>query len=137
MDVSKGGFPLGEINNDFAAIFIWVCAFLFVYSLAGEIFLLKIVKIMNLTNLQRKKSPQLLDQSKNYLSTLSVNTFHQIKSKMTANNISSIHVSLDVPSTLMSLQLGNLYKLQQHFCMTSPQAVVRRCSVKKLLLKFT
>ena len=37
MDVSKGGFPLGETNNDFAAKFIWVCAFLFVYSLAINI----------------------------------------------------------------------------------------------------
>ena len=59
MDVSKGGFLLGNLNNDFAAKFIWVCAALFAYSLAGEIFLLKIVKIMNLTNLQRKMSPQL------------------------------------------------------------------------------
>ena len=26
--MSKGGFPLGEMNGDFAAIFIWACAFL-------------------------------------------------------------------------------------------------------------
>ena len=44
----KGGLPLGEINGDFAAKFIKTYAFLFVYSLAGEIFLLTIVK-MNLT----------------------------------------------------------------------------------------
>ena len=108
MDVSKGGFLLGNLNNDFAAKFIWVCAALFAYSLAGEIFLLKIVKIMNLTNLQRKMSPQLLDQSKHYLSTLSANIFQQDKSKMAAKNISNIHVSLDVLSTLLSLQLGKL-----------------------------
>ena len=36
-------------NGDFAVKFIWACAFLFVYSLAGEIFLLKIVET-DLTN---------------------------------------------------------------------------------------
>ena len=40
----KGGFPLGEMSGNFTAKFIWACAFLFVYSLAGEIFLSKIVK---------------------------------------------------------------------------------------------
>ena len=61
--VPKGGFPLSEMNGDFAEKFIWACAFLFVCSLSGEIFLFKIVK-MNLTNSRRKNSPQLLDQSK-------------------------------------------------------------------------
>ena len=51
------------MSGDFAAKFIWACPFLFVYSLAGEIFLFKIVK-MDLTNSQRKNSPQLFDQSK-------------------------------------------------------------------------
>ena len=32
---------------------------------------------------------------------------------MAANNMSNIHVSLDVPSTLMLLQQGKLNKLQQ------------------------
>ena len=59
----KGGFPLGKMNGDFSAKFIWACAFLFVYSLAGKIFLFKIVK-MNLINSRREKSPQLPDQSK-------------------------------------------------------------------------
>ena len=36
---SQGGFPLGEMNGDFAAKFISACTFLFVYGLAGEIFL--------------------------------------------------------------------------------------------------
>ena len=38
--------------------------------------------------------------------------FHQIKSKMTANNISDVHVSPDALSTLPLLQQGNI-KLQQ------------------------
>ena len=42
----KGGFPLGAMSDDFVAKFIWACAFLFVYSLAGEIFLFKIVKLI-------------------------------------------------------------------------------------------
>ena len=61
--MSWGRFPLGEMSGDSAAEFIWACAFLFVYSLAGEIFLFKIVK-MDLTNSRRKNSPQLFDQSK-------------------------------------------------------------------------
>ena len=51
------------MNGDFAAKFVWACAFLFVYSLAGEMFLFKIVK-MDLTNSRRKNSPQLSNQSK-------------------------------------------------------------------------
>ena len=39
------GFPLAKMNGDFAAKFIWACEFLFVYSLAGEFFLFKIIKI--------------------------------------------------------------------------------------------
>ena len=65
------------MNGDFDAKFIWAYAFIFVYSLAGEKFIFKMVK-MNLTNSRRKKSPQLLDQSKhNYISifALSANTF--------------------------------------------------------------
>ena len=62
------------MNGDFAPKFIWACAFLFVYSLAGEIFLFKIVK-MNLTNSRRKMLPQFLDQSKHKLSTLSAKKF--------------------------------------------------------------
>ena len=45
----KGGFSLSEMNGDYAAKFIWACAFLLAYSLAGEIFLFKIVKMV-LTN---------------------------------------------------------------------------------------
>ena len=71
------------MNGDLAAKFIWACAFLFAYSFACEIFPFKIVK-MNLTNLRRKNSQQLLDQSKhNYISIFALlpNTFQsdQIK----------------------------------------------------------
>ena len=65
------------MSGDFAAKFIWACAFLFVYSLAGEIFVFEIVK-MDLTNSRRKNSPQLFDQSKRkYISmfSFSANTF--------------------------------------------------------------
>ena len=70
----KGGFPLDEMNDDFAAKFIWACAFVFVYSLACKIFLFKIVK-MNLINSRREKLPLLPDQSKRKYSTLSPNKF--------------------------------------------------------------
>ena len=66
----KDGLPLGKINGDFATKFIWT--FLFVYSLAGEIFYLTIAK-MNLT-----KSPQFFDQLKGKyipIFALSANTF--------------------------------------------------------------
>ena len=91
---SKDGFPLGEMNDDFAAKFIWACAFLFVNSLAGEIFLFKIVK-MDLTNLLRKNSPQIVRPNTNTFQSLLYQQiyFNQIKLKMAANNMSNIHVS--------------------------------------------
>ena len=107
----KGGFPLSEMNGDFAAKFVWACAFLFVYSLAGKIFL-KIVK-MNLINSRREKSPNCqTNQNTNFQLCHQIN-FHQIKSKMAANNMSIIHVSPNVLSTLMPLQQENLRKLKQ------------------------
>ena len=74
----KDGFPLGEMNGDLATKFIWACVFLYVYNLAGVIFLFKIVK-MNLANSRWKNSPELLDQSKHkyiLIFDLSANTFH-------------------------------------------------------------
>ena len=65
------------MSGDFAAKFFWAWAFLFVYSLAGEIFLFKIVQ-MDLTNSRRKNSPQLFDQLKRkYISIFAflANTF--------------------------------------------------------------
>ena len=70
----KGGFLLGKMNGDFTTKFVWAWTFLFVYSLAGKIFLFKVVK-MNLINSRREKSPQLSDQSKHKFSTLSSNKF--------------------------------------------------------------
>ena len=51
------------MSGNFATKFIWACVFVFINSLAGEIFLFKIVK-MDLTNWRRKNSPQSSDQSK-------------------------------------------------------------------------
>ena len=104
MSGTKGGFPIGEINGNFIAKFIWAWAFLFVYSLAGEILLFKIVKI-DLTNSRWKNSPQLLDQSKHkYISifALSANTFQ---------------------SESIELNLYNLYNLNKILHMASPEAV--------------
>ena len=93
------------MNDDFK-IYLDMCI-LFVYSLAGEIFLFKIVK-MNLTNLRQKKSPKLLVQSKdNYISIFALlpNTFQSDQSKMAANNMSNVHGSPDLLSSLLLLQL--------------------------------
>ena len=90
------GFPLGEMSGDFAAKFIWACAFLFVYSLAGEIFLFKIIK-MDLTNSRRKNSPQFLtNQNTNPFQSLLYQQIHfnQIKSKVATNNMSNVHLQL-------------------------------------------
>ena len=122
------------MNGDFAAKFIWACAFLFVYSLAGEVFLFKIVKT-DLTNSRRKNSPQLLDQLKRkYISifALSANTFQQIKLKMAANNMSNIHVSADVLSALMLLQQG---KLQQQILHDISRSSGTGVFCKKVALK--
>ena len=56
---------------------------------------------------------------------------------MAANNMSSTQVAPDVLSTLVLLQQVNLNKCNNKFCMASPEAVVRMCSVKKLRLKLT
>ena len=87
---------------------------------------------MNLTNSQRKKSPQLFDQSKHESKLCHQISFHQIKSKMAAIDMSNIHVSPNVISTLMPLQQESLRNLQQQI-LASPEAVIRSCSVEKLL----
>ena len=136
------------MNGEFAAKFIWACAFLFVYTLAGEIFIFKILKI-NLTNSRRTKSPQLIDQStRKYIPIFAFLLYQQIhfnqiklKMAMTANNMSNIHVSPYVLSTLIgpSTYCSRVIYInhKNKFCMASPEAVVRQCSVKKLHLKFT
>ena len=62
------------MNDDFTVKFIWECAFLFAYSLAGKILHFMIVQ-MNLINLRREKLAQLSDQLKPKFSTLSSNKF--------------------------------------------------------------
>ena len=100
----KGRFPLGEMNGNFTTKFIWACAFWFVYSLAGKIFLFKICDEKSRHNCQT-------NQNTNFQFCHQIN-FHQIKSKMAANNMSIIHVSPNVLSTLIPLQQENLLKLQ-------------------------
>ena len=71
------------MSSDFAAKFVSACVFFFAYSLAGEIFLFKIVK-MDLTNSRRKNPPQLFDQSKRkFISILafSANTLQHSQKK--------------------------------------------------------
>ena len=65
------------MTYDFAAKYIWACALTFICSLNGEIFLFKIVKI-NLTDSRRKKSPQLLDQSKHIFLALTAKSFPSV-----------------------------------------------------------
>ena len=72
-----GEFPLDKMSGNFAAKFMWACAFFFVYSLAGKIFLFKIVEV-DLTNSRQKNLPQLFDQSKRkyiLIFAFSANTF--------------------------------------------------------------
>ena len=54
---------------------------------------------------------------------------------MAAYNISNDHVSLDVLSTLLLMQLSNLYKLQQKAMHDISKSSRPDVSVKKLLLK--
>ena len=51
--------------------------------------------------------------------------FHQIKTKMAANNVSNIHVSADVLSTLLSLQQGNLVDLPQQNLLDISQSTLQ------------
>ena len=90
----KDRFPFGEMSGDFAAKFIWACAFLFVYSLAGEIFLFKVVK-MDLTN-SRSRQNCLTNQNANTFQSYLFQQIHfnQIKSKVAANNMSNIHLQM-------------------------------------------
>ena len=120
----KGGFPLGEMNGDFAAKFIWACAFLFVYSLDGEIFLFKKVK-MDLTNSRRKNSPQLFDQSKRkYISifAFSANTFQSDKIEDDCQKYEQYPYP-DVLSTLCHCSRVIYITYNSKFCMASPEAV--------------
>ena len=61
--------------------------------------------------------------------------FHQIKSKMTANNMSNVHLSPDVLSTLLLLWQGIIYKLQQKILHSISRSNCPEAFWKKLLLK--
>ena len=56
---------------------------------------------------------------------------------MAANNMSNVHVSPDVLFNFTIIAAGNLYIINynEKLSMASPEAVVRRCSVKKVFLK--
>ena len=88
----KGRFPLG----DFTAKFIWACAFLFVYSLAGEIFLFKIVKMDLTIHDEKIRHNCLTNLNVNIFQSLLFQQIHfnQIKSKVAANNMSNIHLQM-------------------------------------------
>ena len=105
----KGRFPLDEMTCNFARKDIWACALTFFYSLSGKRFLFKILK-MSLTNSRRKKSQQLLDQSKHMFLALPPDSF---TSDRDANDLRNIHVPVDVFSALLPLKQGNLYVLQK------------------------
>ena len=92
---------------------------------------------MNLTNSRRKKSQQLLDQSKhNYISifALSANTFQSDQIEMAPCNMSNVHASPDFLSTLLILQQSKLYKLQKimHNISRSsrPEVICKRAALK-------
>ena len=126
------------MNGDFAAKFFWVCQFLFVYSLVGEISLFQIVNT-NLTIRDEKirHGCQTYQNTTTFQSLLYQQIhFNQIKSTMAAYNMSNVHVSPDVLSTLLLFQQGNLYKLQQKIMYgisrsSRPEVICK----KKLLLK--
>ena len=61
---------------------------------------------MNLTNLRRKNSPQLLDQEI---------TFDHIKPKIAGNITSNIHVFPNGLSTLLPLQWDTIFSSVHHF----------------------
>ena len=61
--------------------------------------------------------------------------FNEIKWKIAAYNMSNVHVSPDVLSTLLLLQLGKLYKLQQKIMLDISRSNRPEVICKKLLLK--
>ena len=95
------GFPLDEMNDDFAATFIWAYAFLFVYSFTGEIIQTKKVVII-VRPIKTIIQFNLCFISK-YISISQIET----------NCLGNVHASPDFLSTLLLLQQGNVYKLQQ------------------------
>ena len=87
---------------------------------------------MNVTNSRRKTN-----QNTNTFQSLLYQQiyFSQIKSKMATNNMSNVHVSPDVLSTVLLLQQGNLFKLQQQilhgiFRSSRPEVFCKKTALK-------
>ena len=119
------------MNGDFAAKYIWTCAFLVVCSLAGKLFLFfnwfatkRVATIVRPIKTQTFQS--LLYQQVH---------FDQIKSKVAANNTSNVHISPDVLWTMLLLQQGDLYKSQQQVVHSISRSSHPEVFCKKLLLK--
>ena len=100
------------MSGDFAAKFIWACAFLFVYSLAGEIFLFKIVKMKKFAT---KKFATIIwpIKTKIHFNLCFISKYISIRSnRRWLLIIWAISISR-CSFNFMSLQQGNLYNLQQ------------------------
>ena len=121
--LTDDGFSLDEMNDDFAATFVWAYAFLFVCSFTGEIIQTKKVVII-VRPIKTIIQFNLCFISK-YISISQIET----------NCLGNVHASPDFLSTLLLLQQGNAINYNKKFCMASPEAVIKRCSIKKLLLK--
>ena len=80
-----------------------------------------------------------INQNKNTIHSLFYQQIHfyQIKSKMTANNMSNALISPDVLSTLLLLQQGNIYKLQQKILHGVSRSSCLEVFFKKAALKTT
>ena len=84
------------MSGDFAAKFICACAFLFVYRLAGEIFLFKIVKMDLTIHDEKIRHNCLTNLNANIFQSLLFQQIHfnQIKSKVAANDMSNNHLQI-------------------------------------------
>ena len=82
---------------------------------------------MSLTNSRRKKSQQLLDQSKHMFLALPPDSF---PSDRDANDLRNIHVPVDVFSALLPLKQGNL----QPICFTKKNFSHQSFKFRLLLL---
>ena len=123
--LTDDGFPLDEMNDDFAATFIWAYAFLFVYSFTGEI-------------IQTKKVVIIVRPIKTIIqfSLCFISKYISI-SQIETNCLSNVHTSPDFLSTLLLLQQGNVYKLQQKILHGISRSSYQEVLYKKAALKTT
>ena len=122
------------MNGDVFAKFIWACAFLFVYSLAGETFLFKTVK-MDLIREEKIRHNCQTNQN-NYISIFAYK-YISIRSNLRwLLIIWGIFTYLQIFFQLYCSRV-NYRNYNNKFCMASPEVVIQSCSVKKLLLKLT